>query len=133
MLLNSFFEIGEQSASTEGDKTIIKALISINKTHKIFEGHFPDQPVVPGVCMIQMVKEVLENHMSKKLLLESAGNIKFLSVINPEIHNKLNVEISYSPVDHSFNVDASFSWEELIFFKIKGSYSVKVSSNPQGF
>ena len=123
MLLNSFFDIKDKSVTNESEKTTLRALVSINKTHKIFEGHFPNQPVVPGVCMIQMIKEILENHLSEKLLLNSASNIKFLSVINPEIHNKLNVEITYTTTDNSFSVDASLFWEQITFFKIKGSFS----------
>ena len=28
--------------------------VEIDPTHPIFEGHFPDQPVLPGVCMVQI-------------------------------------------------------------------------------
>ena len=47
MLLNDFFTINE----TVRSETEIWAELLINSNHIIFEGHFPNQPVVPGVCM----------------------------------------------------------------------------------
>ena len=46
----------------------IEAEISIDVHHKIFEGHFPGQPVLPGVCMIQIVKELVEKAMTKRAI-----------------------------------------------------------------
>ena len=124
MLMNNFFEIKEKTVSEARDKAVITSQIIINKSHKIFEGHFPNQPIVPGVCMIQLIKEILENHLNSKLVLSSASNIKFLSVINPEINNILNVEISYTNSDTPFDVDARLYWGEIMFFKIKGVFKV---------
>ncbi|MEJ0079486.1 MAG: hypothetical protein WDM78_00620 [Puia sp.] len=31
----------------------------------IFSGHFPGQPVLPGVCMMEMVAEVLGVYLKK--------------------------------------------------------------------
>ena len=127
MLLNNFFEIKEKVATKSGEKVIVSSRIAINKAHPIFKGHFPGQPVVPGVCMIQMVKEILESHLSIKLLLTSAANIKFLSVINPEINSELNIEISYTSPSHIYNVDARLYRGEVTFFKIQGNLSTSLS------
>ena len=62
MLLNDFFTINDKVSS----ETEIWAELYINATHKIFEGHFPNQPVVPGVCMMQMIKEILEQVIGKE-------------------------------------------------------------------
>jgi 3-hydroxyacyl-[acyl-carrier-protein] dehydratase len=124
MLLNSFYEINEQSASAAGDRTILSAQITINKTHPIFQGHFPGMPVVPGVCMIQIVKEIFESHTKLSVSMTDAGNIKFLSVINPEINNELNVEISFKENSGSYDIDARLYFNETVFFKIKCILSV---------
>jgi 3-hydroxyacyl-[acyl-carrier-protein] dehydratase len=62
MLQGDFFIISKIE-TTEAE---IKAELIINARHKIFEGHFPGQPVVPGVCMMQMVKEIIEKVTEKK-------------------------------------------------------------------
>ena len=55
MLLNDFFTINDKVSSA----TEIWAELFINADHKIFEGHFPNQPVVPGVCMMHMLHNFL--------------------------------------------------------------------------
>ena len=59
MLQGNFFTINH----IHQDENSVKASIELNPVHPIFEGHFPQTPVVPGVCMMQMVKEVLRNHL----------------------------------------------------------------------
>jgi 3-hydroxymyristoyl/3-hydroxydecanoyl-(acyl carrier protein) dehydratase len=78
MLQGDFFNI--QNLETAGFD--IKADLVINAAHKIFEGHFPGHPVVPGVCMMQMVKEIMEQVFKKKTNLVSAVDMKFLNIIN---------------------------------------------------
>lgn len=127
MLLNSFFIVNNQNTTNQGEKVIINTQIMIQKSHLIFKGHFPQQPVVPGVCMIQIIKELLENHLGKSLFFTSAGNIKFLSIINPEVNNELQAEISYSTLSTQYDVDARLFWGDLTFFKIRGIFSSTLS------
>lgn len=118
MLLNSFFTILNHTC-TQGE---MKALISIHPQHKIFSGHFPGFPVVPGVCMMQMVKEVVELGHSRKYNLTTARNIKFLTVINPTEHNQIDVLINYSENEvGSLSVNASIFSGSIIFFKLKAT------------
>lgn len=124
MLLNNFFTVQEESSKEVDGKYTINAQIRIDKNHSIFEGHFPNQPIVPGVCMIQIIKEILEKHRGQKLIFTDGGNIKFLAMINPEANSVINVEISYSNSNPD-NVDAKLFWGEVIFFKVKGSFSSK--------
>lgn len=56
MLIDSLFTIKEIKIAEES----ILSIVSVDAGHKIFEGHFPGQPVLPGVCQIQLIKELLE-------------------------------------------------------------------------
>ena len=38
--------------------------LTLNAEHPIFKGHFPNNPVTPGVCMMQIVKNLTANHRS---------------------------------------------------------------------
>src|SRR5688572_25312778 len=91
MLQHSFFTILKHEA-TPGS---VKALLSINRDHEILKGHFPGQPIVPGVCMMQMIKEILEQEMNRSLRLTEADNIKFLSVIDPNQNNEIEANIIF--------------------------------------
>lgn len=105
------------------DGILLKTTISLNPAHDIFKGHFPGNPIVPGVCMMQMIKEVLENQLGKKLRLIKADNIKFLSFINPGQYGQVGLEIKMNLVDEQVKADAQLVNEEIVFLKFKGVFS----------
>ncbi len=119
ILLNDFFTINE----TVNSETEIWAELHINADHKIFEGHFPNQPVVPGVCMMQMIKEILEQVIGKETNLLLAADMKFLAIINPIENNLIHASIKYaSDESGSINIVASLFKDELVHFKFKGQF-----------
>jgi 3-hydroxyacyl-[acyl-carrier-protein] dehydratase len=120
MLLNDFFTIRD----TESSATEIWAELVIDPNHKIFEGHFPNQPVVPGVCMMQMIKEILEKILGKETNLVQAAEMKFMAVINPQENNLIQATIKYSTDESSvINIVASLYRDELVHFKFKGQFN----------
>lgn len=90
MLLNDFYTI----ESFEQQDKQVDAVIKIDKTHEIFKGHFPTKPVTPGVCIIQIVKELAEKALDERLFMQKASNIKFKSLINPEENDTLNMQLA---------------------------------------
>jgi 3-hydroxyacyl-[acyl-carrier-protein] dehydratase len=121
MLQGNFFEIN----NLEVVGFDVKAELTINVAHKIFDGHFPGQPVVPGVCIMQMVKEIIEQVLSKKTNLISSSEIKFLAIINPVENNIISATIKYAVEENGhINVTATLFKGELVHFKIKGVLEV---------
>ncbi|MEP7107071.1 MAG: 3-hydroxyacyl-ACP dehydratase [Ferruginibacter sp.] len=120
MLSGDFFHI----TTLQLDNGKINAVLEINATHKIFEGHFPGQPVVPGVCMMQIVKEILESVLAETTRLVSADNLKFLALIDPTENNIVHAEIIYSPDEGgSIKVRASLVNDPVIYFKMNGVFA----------
>ena len=97
------------------------ATISINPDHVIFEGHFPDSPVLPGVVQIQIVKELLEKHLNRTLKMKTMRTSKFLQVLNPKETPAVCIEIKFK-YGEFIEVVASGSWENVTFFKTQVSY-----------
>ncbi len=93
MLLHSFFKIVQTSLGE--DKTVVT--IQLVKEHPIYEGHFPGNPVVPGVCLVQMIREVIEVLKNQKIMLTGADEIKFLNIVNPMVVDLLKIEIKKRP------------------------------------
>jgi 3-hydroxyacyl-[acyl-carrier-protein] dehydratase len=89
-LIDDFYRV-EQVA---GNDTEFEYLISLNKEHFIYRAHFPDNPITPGVCIIQLCKELMEIRMKKPLFLKELLNVKFLSVLNPTISGAVQVAFS---------------------------------------
>ena len=57
--------------------------IELNPQHVIYKAHFPGEPITPGVCIMQIAKELLEEAVSQRLTLSCVKNIKFLRIISP--------------------------------------------------
>lgn len=89
MLKDSFFTI--TSITSQDDKTLVS--VEINKDHNVFEGHFPDNPVVPGVFLVQMIRETIETLQEKKFKISKADEIKFMNMVIPQLSSQLTLEI----------------------------------------
>jgi 3-hydroxyacyl-[acyl-carrier-protein] dehydratase len=118
MLLGNFFTIINKEI-TDNSATL---LISINAAHPIFEGHFPGQPVVPGVCMIQMIKEIMESIEGKPLQLKKADQLKFLAIINPVENPLVNITFSIDHKEDNIVLNGRIYKDELNFLKFKSSF-----------
>jgi 3-hydroxyacyl-[acyl-carrier-protein] dehydratase len=100
----------------------INALVYLNPEHEIYKGHFPGRPVVPGVCQMLIIKEILSVVLKKDIRLVSSRSIKFLSVIDPEKVVKVRVSISYKQEEGKIKAVAGIFNDEIKFFKLKGVY-----------
>ena len=101
----------------------IQAKIRLNRSHKIFEGHFPEIPVLPGVCLIQMVQELSSDLLEIPLKISAGSNIKFLTPINPNEHPEVDIKIETKPGDNdSVKISAVCNHESLIFMKFRGNF-----------
>lgn len=60
----------------------------------MYKAHFPGNPITPGVCIIQIGKEIVEEQTGKRLSVKRLKNVKFLSIITPEgcVEVKYDVE-----------------------------------------
>ncbi|MCD4730986.1 MAG: hypothetical protein K8R74_10320 [Bacteroidales bacterium] len=100
----------------------ISARIAFNKDHMVFKGHFPGNPVVPGVVQVQVLKDVLENVLEKKVFLNRTKSIKFLNVISPLDVGEVLFEIVYEQqTDNNFAVKCVVKTETQVYMKYSGS------------
>ncbi|OWP85341.1 3-hydroxyacyl-ACP dehydratase [Flavobacterium davisii] len=93
MLLNDFYNVNELDQLAE-NKYLAKVIL--NPAHQIFKGHFPGNPVTPGVCMIQIIKEITQEILGVSLQMTASSNVKFMAIINPETNPELTLELDLS-------------------------------------
>lgn len=124
MLLEDFYTIVELDSS---DKENIKAIIDLNKEHEVYEGHFPGNPIVPGVCLTQLIKEVMENVEGTELLMVYADNIKFMAMVNPEVNSRLQIDlkVKYDTEQNLIKVNSVTHFNGQVFYKFKGNFKAK--------
>ena len=120
-ILTDFYTL-ESSEKTENGNFI--ANIKLNKDHDIFNGHFPGNPVTPGVCMMQIVKELTEDFTGKKLFLRSASNVKFMAIINPFETPELKMQLDIKEEESNVKVKNTTSFGETIALKMSVHYTL---------
>jgi 3-hydroxyacyl-[acyl-carrier-protein] dehydratase len=104
------------------ERTIFATLV-FDPQHPIFQGHFPGQPVVPGVCMMQIIKELLEKALGVQTRLAYADHAKFLSLIDPQKVPEVQAEIKYTESEEgALSVVSTLLWEETTFLKYKAQF-----------
>jgi 3-hydroxyacyl-[acyl-carrier-protein] dehydratase len=107
----------------EHQQSAILVMLSVCKDSRILKGHFPGHPVVPGACMLQVVKEVLENSFNRPLILKKADQLKFMAMIDPSNTQTVQLDIDYKSLeDGSLAVNAKLSYAEVVHFKFQGSF-----------
>ncbi|HTL08149.1 MAG TPA: hypothetical protein VL307_07840 [Chitinophagaceae bacterium] len=120
ILAGDFYNV--VSTVTEAGRTA--SVLKINPEHSIFKGHFPGQAVVPGVCMMQMVKELIEMATSRQLRLHTGLDLKFLSVIDPGQNSTVHTDADYTELaSGDINVTARIFFNDTTFFKFKGVFT----------
>jgi 3-hydroxyacyl-[acyl-carrier-protein] dehydratase len=118
MLLNSFFKITDIQ---QGEKYTVS--IELNPHHEVYKGHFPGNPIAPGVCLTQMVKETVEHITKKHLTMVTGDNLKFMAILNPEVTPKVVMTLSIkTKEDGNLQADSNVMSGPTNFFSIKASY-----------
>lgn len=69
-------------------------VIELNAGHCIYGAHFPGHPVTPGVCLVQMVQELLSYTMECRLYTRSIRNVKFVSIVSPLTDARIAVTVT---------------------------------------
>ena len=120
ILLDHFYKI--DTLLVDGNN--ITSTVTFDIDHPIFKGHFPDMPIVPGVCQTQMLSEVLNQALKTDLHIKSAASIKFLSIVDPTKTPSLDLIITFTKNDDStYAVSAQYKLGETVFFKFKGVFA----------
>ena len=122
MLLKDFYSVISLE-NIDGQK--YNAVISINEKHDIFKGHFPGNPVMPGVCMMQIVKELAEQISGSTLMMQSLSNVKFMALINPEVTPELKLELEVTKAeDQTIKIKNTTSFNETVALKMGSVYKI---------
>jgi 3-hydroxyacyl-[acyl-carrier-protein] dehydratase len=114
-MLKNFYTI----KSKHIDGTTAKYTLSFNGEHPVYAAHFPNNPITPGVCLIQICKELTEKMLCKPLFLQTVKNVKFLKIITPNEIENIDVSLSVIQSELEYKVSAVISGlEECVFTKL---------------
>jgi 3-hydroxyacyl-[acyl-carrier-protein] dehydratase len=118
MLIKGLYTVVSNEKTEEG----LKVTVKLHKEHEVFKGHFPDEPLLPGVCMIQMTKELVEAELEKELFLSVASNVKFMAKINPEVNEIIDLSLTLKEEDDFIKVKNVTSYDETVALKLNVTF-----------
>ncbi|MDL2245157.1 hypothetical protein LJC54_06625 [Parabacteroides sp. OttesenSCG-928-J18] len=105
-LLHSFFQITEKTSLEDETKYRIR----LNAAHPIYADHFPGNPITPGVCMIQMIKELARETIGVDLLIRKIVRVRYHRVIDPVATPDVELSLQILPQeDNEYKITATFS------------------------
>ncbi len=121
MFLNDLFTI--QTERRDGNRAEFS--IRLNAAHPIYSGHFPGDPITPGVCVVQIATDLFAHLMQQEFTLTKAKNIKFLNLIKPAAHPEICYKLDWEAADEeeTYKIKAVVCTEEVVFSKI--SFTVR--------
>ena len=131
MLLNDFYTI--ELLDRQGPSA--RARIRFNAGHKIFDGHFPGRPVVPGACLLQIVEEMTAGITGQSCRLIRADQLKFIAMLDPSLTGTVEMTIVLHEAgegkeagerkeagEGEWEVSADLSDGSVVYFKFKGVF-----------
>ena len=98
MILNeNFYKIHD--IARDGNSATVR--VELLPSHPIYAGHFPEQPVVPGVCTLTIIKECIEKVLGRSTSYASIKECKYMSALIPDENLYITISIT---IDEDKNI-----------------------------
>ena len=117
MLVKDFYTIDGKAAQADGS---VVYNVSLNAAHDVYKGHFPERPITPGVCNIQMIKELAEDSCGRQLTLTSIARCRLTAMVTPDGSPKLDVKIQWDAADQN-KLAATIYYGDTIYMTLSGT------------
>lgn len=124
-LLGDLFQVKSIEVVGKGE---IRSCVMPNGDHAIYKSHFPQNPTTPGVCLIQLIVELLQENFRVDLQLKELYNIKYLAILVPNEGCEVVCDIQYN--DEEKRVKATIYDSQKVYAKMLfGIGQVSLDSN----
>ena len=103
---------GTNSASTR---------VALNAGHAIFNGHFPDRPILPCVVMVHIATRIISILTGDPMRIDQARAIKFLAPVDPRATPELTFRTTLQPSDGGTRAEVQTLAGEIVVMKLTAS------------
>lgn len=84
-MLTDIYRKQEETLNADG----FEVLLLWNGAHEVYQGHFPNQPVTPGVVLMDACLEEIKKHTQINYVIAEAKTMKFMQMVLPEQELKI--------------------------------------------
>ena len=120
MLVKDFYTIDGKEAQDDG--TVVYS-VSLNAAHDVYKGHFPERPITPGVCNIQMIKELAEDLCGRPLTLTAIDRCRLTAMVTPDGSPKLNIKVHLDDT----KLSATIFHDETTYMTLSGTVADRMN------
>lgn len=97
-----WYKVNNMNRSEENE---ISADIRVPSDSPWFEGHFPGEPILPGVAQIGMVFDAIRKAHNQELKVSSVRRVRFKRIIRPDDQLKIiAVPLKQETDSYSFRI-----------------------------
>jgi len=114
ILKDSFFTIVNQHIT----ETKADFRIALNVAHFVYQAHFPNNPITPGVCLVQMGVELFNSIKGKRFGIKTLKNVKFTYPINPLEFPQVDFLLEFTENENLWQIKVLITEKETVFAKI---------------
>ncbi len=112
------------SPMASDNPSVFTTEIEFHATHPIFAAHFPNQPIVPGACLVQISKEIIEHYLKNKITILNFKSLKFIRTIDPTQFPTVQFTFSMITKESDVIAQISIGTENIVFGKLDFQYSL---------
>lgn len=117
LLENKFYKVLSENRT---DALTAEYCLSILPECTVYDGHFPGDPVCPGVCNIETIKECAMLLTGESLRYNSIKQCRLTALATPTVCPELKVQLNLSPSETGYGIQATISDENQVYMILKG-------------
>ena len=81
-------------------ETNITSSVTTDSNSPWFSGHFPDNPILPGIAQLKIVVDILAKEFADKLCITGLSRVKFRKIVRPG--ENLDIHVTNSNIDNQY-------------------------------
>lgn len=117
LLENKFYKVlSEERNEDLGAKYHLAILPSCS----VYDGHFPGDPVCPGVCNIETIKECAMILTGEQLRYETIKQCRLTALATPTVSPEVDVLVNLTANDKGYLLQATIADEKQTYMILKG-------------
>ena len=117
LLENKFYKVLSEKRT---DGLSAKYHLAILPECNVYNGHFPGNPVCPGVCNIETIKECAILLTEEQLRYSTIKQCRLTALATPIVCPEIDVQVALSPAGNGYAIHATISDDKQTYMILKG-------------